>query len=63
MERFTPRAKKVLDIARKEAEQRGNDVVLPEHIMLGIMTLMDGVAYHLLCDSGVSISELKSEVE
>src|SRR5580693_9756601 len=41
---FTPRAKKVLELSLREAQQLGHDYIGTEHILLGLIREGDGVA-------------------
>src|SRR5712691_5775161 len=50
---FTPRAKRVLDLALREALSLGHDYVGAEHILLGVVREKDGVAVRILLDHGV----------
>ncbi len=63
---FTPRAKKVLELAWREAPSLGHNYVDTEHILLGILrergTGHGGVAMRLLSDSGAEAEKVHSEV-
>ena len=41
---FTPRAKRVLELALAEADKEGDENLQPKHLLLGIMFEGDGVA-------------------
>jgi ATP-dependent Clp protease ATP-binding subunit ClpC len=41
---FTPRAKKVLELSLREAQQLGHDYIGTGHILLGLIREGDGVA-------------------
>ena len=60
---FTPRAQKVLQLARQEAERFNHAYVGTEHLLLGIMALGEGVAVSVLEQMGVSIENVRLEVE
>jgi ATP-dependent Clp protease ATP-binding subunit ClpC len=47
---FTPRAKKVLDLALREALSLGHNYIGPEHILLGLVRENEGVAVRILLD-------------
>src|SRR5207244_6709839 len=47
---FTPRAKKVLEIALREGLSLGHDYIGTEHILLGLVRETEGVAARLLLD-------------
>ena len=49
---FTPRAKKVLELALSEARSLGHNYIGTEHIMLGLVRENDGVAARILADLG-----------
>lgn len=63
MENFTPRAQRVLHLARKEAEQFNHNYVGTEHILLGLVALGSGVAVSALQSMGVDLQSLRLEVE
>jgi len=63
MENFTPRAQRVLHLARKEAEQFNHNYVGTEHILLGLVALGSGVAVSALQSLGVDLEGLRLEVE
>jgi ATP-dependent Clp protease ATP-binding subunit ClpC len=63
MENFTPRAQRVLHLARKEAEQFNHNYVGTEHILLGLVALGNGVAVSALQSLGVDLQGLRMEVE
>ncbi|MCC7300866.1 MAG: ATP-dependent Clp protease ATP-binding subunit [Verrucomicrobia bacterium] len=63
MENFTPRAQRVLHLARKEAEQFNHNYVGTEHILLGLVALGSGVAVSALQSLGVDLQSLHLEVE
>ena len=45
---FTPRAKKVLELALREVQQLGGSNIGTEHILLGIIREGQGVAFQVL---------------
>ncbi len=62
-ERFTDRARKVMQLANEEA-QRFNHVYLgPEHILLGLSTETTGVAGIVLKNLQVGSRQLRKEIE
>jgi len=63
MENFTPRAQRVLHLARKEAEQFSHNYVGTEHVLLGLVGLGSGVAVSALQSLGVDLQGLRLEVE
>jgi ATP-dependent Clp protease ATP-binding subunit ClpC len=59
---FTPRAKKVLELALREALQLGDNYIGTEHILLGMLAEGDGVAAQVLTGLGVQPSVLRIQV-
>ena len=51
---FTPRAKKVLELALREARTLGRGEIGPEHVVLGILRDGEGVAAQILAARGVT---------
>ncbi len=58
---FTPRAKKSLELALREARSLGHDYISPEHIVLGLLR-SNGVARHILSDHGIDPAVFRSPV-
>ncbi len=59
---FTPRAKKVLELALREAMRIGDDYIGTEHILLGIGTEGDGVAVAVLTELGADTQRVREQV-
>jgi hypothetical protein len=59
---FTPRAKKVLELTRREAEQLGHNYVGTEHILLGLIREGDGVAAQVLVQLGADLNGVRQQV-
>ena len=59
---LTPRAKKVLDLAEREAINLGDGYISTEHILLAIVHEGGGVGVRSLEDEGVDISKLVNTV-
>jgi 2-amino-4-hydroxy-6-hydroxymethyldihydropteridine diphosphokinase len=59
---FTPYAKKVLELALREAMQLGHNYIGTEHILLGLATEREGVAARILSNLDVESSRVRSEV-
>src|SRR5947209_7602652 len=59
---FTPRAKRALELARREARSMGYHYVGTEHILLGLACVTDGVGARILLDFGADLEKLRSEV-
>ena len=56
---FTPRAKKVLELALREGLSLGHNYIGAEHLLLGILREGNGVAANILAGCGVDPSELR----
>src|SRR5680860_954097 len=52
---FTPRAKKILELASQEASQLKNNYIGTEHILLGLIKEGSGVAVRILADLGINL--------
>jgi ATP-dependent Clp protease ATP-binding subunit ClpC len=63
MKNFTPRAKRVLVLAQKEAERFNHDYVGTEHLLMGLIALGEGVAVSVLKSMGLNLDQLRLEVE
>lgn len=59
---FTPKAKKVLESALREAVGLGHNYIDAEHILLAIMGETDGVAYTTLSDLGVDFAAVRETI-
>jgi Clp amino terminal domain, pathogenicity island component len=59
---FTPRAKRVLELAVREAVQLGHLYVGTEHILLGLIREGDGVAWHVLDRLGATVPKVRGQV-
>src|SRR5712692_2647228 len=59
---FTPRAKKVLELALREALQLGHNYIGTEHILLGLIREGEGVAAQVLVKLGVDLSKVRRQV-
>ena len=59
---FTPRAKKVLELALREALALGDKYVGTEHILLGIVRENEGVAVRILLDYDADAEKIRNEV-
>jgi len=60
---FTPRAQQVLRLARKEADRWNHNFVGTEHLLLGLITLGQGVAVNVLKKRGLDLEVVRKEVE
>jgi hypothetical protein len=59
---FTPRAKKVLELAVREAVQLGHLYVGTEHILLALIREGDGVGWHVLNRLGATVPKVRGQV-
>jgi len=59
---FTPRVKKVLALASKEAKMLNHTYVGTEHILLGLLREGDGVAARVLKNLDVDIEQTRQEI-
>jgi ATP-dependent Clp protease ATP-binding subunit ClpC len=59
---FTPRAKKVLELAQREVRALGHDYVGTEHILLGLIREGDGVAAQVLVNLGADLNRVRQQV-
>jgi ATP-dependent Clp protease ATP-binding subunit ClpC len=62
-ERFTERARRVLQLAQEEAKRLGHDYLGTEHILLALVREGEGVAAEVLNNLGVSLESIRIEVE
>lgn len=56
---FSPAANKVLDNAYIAASDLGSERIMPEHILLGLLSLPNGIAIQVLEDMDVNQTELR----
>ncbi len=59
---FTPRSKKVLDLALREAMQLDHLYIGTEHILLGLVKEGDGVAFQVLTRLGADHARVREQV-
>jgi ATP-dependent Clp protease ATP-binding subunit ClpA len=59
---FTPRAKKVLELAFREAMQLGHDYIGTEHILLGLIREGEGVGAEVLQGLGADLNRVRQTV-
>ena len=58
---FTPRAKRVLELAVEEARSLGHNYVGTEHLLLGLIREGEGVAAKVLLELGVDRKRVREE--
>ena len=59
---FTPRAKKVLEMALREALKLGHNYIGTEHILLGLIGEGEGVAAQVLQTFGLDLNRIRQAV-
>jgi ATP-dependent Clp protease ATP-binding subunit ClpA len=59
---FTPRAKKVLELAFREARALGHNYIGTEHLLLGLIREGDGVAAQVLVRLGADLNRAREQV-
>jgi len=59
---FTPRAKRVLELAFDEARQLGHTYIGTEHILLGLIREGEGVAAQVLKNLGADLDKVRRQV-
>jgi ATP-dependent Clp protease ATP-binding subunit ClpC len=59
---FTPRSKKVLELAFREALDLGHNYIGTEHVLLGLMRENEGVAIEILRDFGADAETVRNEI-
>lgn len=62
-ERFTERARKVMSLARQEAQRFNHEYIGTEHILLGLIQEGSGVAANVLKNMDVELRKIRLEVE
>lgn len=60
---ITPRAKKVIELARDEAQQMNHHYIGTEHILIGLLREGEGVAAQVLESLGVTLENVRVEVQ
>ncbi|MFH1368276.1 MAG: ATP-dependent Clp protease ATP-binding subunit [Elusimicrobiota bacterium] len=59
---FTPRAKKVLELAVEEAQNLGHTYVGTEHLLLGLLREEEGIAARVLENLNIRINDVREEL-
>ncbi|MBI4972014.1 MAG: ATP-dependent Clp protease ATP-binding subunit [Candidatus Omnitrophica bacterium] len=59
---FTPKAKKVIELAMDEARRLGHNYIGTEHLLLGLIKEGEGVASHVLMNVGLDLNKVRTEV-
>ncbi len=59
---FTPKAKKVIELAMDEARALGHNYIGTEHLLLGLIREGEGVASQVLMNLGLELEKVREEV-
>ncbi|HIG10981.1 MAG: ATP-dependent Clp protease ATP-binding subunit [bacterium] len=62
-DRFTDRAKKVMNLARQEAQRFNHEYLGTEHVLLGLVQEGSGVAANVLKQMQIDLDKIRDEVE
>jgi ATP-dependent Clp protease ATP-binding subunit ClpA len=62
-DRFTDRAKKVMNLARQESQRLNHGYLGTEHVLLGLVQEGSGVAANVLKNMGIDLTKIRMEVE
>ncbi|MFH1540521.1 MAG: ATP-dependent Clp protease ATP-binding subunit [Elusimicrobiota bacterium] len=61
--RFTERAQRTIRLAQEEAKRLNHDVITPEHLLLGLLNLDNGIAPTIISNLNVNTIQMKIEIE
>lgn len=59
---FTPKAKKVIEMAMDEARRLGHNYIGTEHLLLGLIREGEGVASQVLLNLGLDLARVRNEI-
>ncbi len=59
---YTPRAKRVVELAIEESQNLGHNYVGTEHLMLGLVREGEGIAAQVLSNMGIDLKRARKEV-
>ncbi|MFH1062424.1 MAG: Clp protease N-terminal domain-containing protein, partial [Candidatus Omnitrophota bacterium] len=59
---FTPKAKKVIELAMDEAKSLGHNYIGTEHLLLGLIRESEGVASQVLLNLGLDLNKVRKEI-
>ncbi|MBI4879662.1 MAG: ATP-dependent Clp protease ATP-binding subunit [Planctomycetes bacterium] len=62
-DRFTDRARKVMTLAKQEAQRFNHEYIGTEHILLGLIQEGSGVAASVLKNLGIDLRKIRAEIE
>ena len=60
---YTPRSKKILELAVAFSKQLGQSYVGTEHILMALIREKEGVAFKILTDLGADLAELENGIQ
>lgn len=58
----TPSVRRILDLAREEAQRMGQSAVGTEHLLVGLLCDSDSVAAHVLRDLGINLETTRRDI-
>jgi len=59
---FTPKAKKVIELAMDEARHLGHNYIGTEHLLLGLIRESEGAASQVLLNLGLDLARVRNEI-
>lgn len=59
---YTPRAKRVLELALEEARNLNHHYIGTEHLLLGLLREQEGIAAQVLVNLGLKLEEVREEI-
>ncbi len=62
-DRFTDRARKVMNLAKSEAQRLNHEYIGTEHVLLGLVQEGSGVAANVLRNMGIDLKRIRAEIE
>ncbi len=60
---YTPRTRKVFELAKTEAKEMGGDIVGTEHLLLALIREGEGVAARVLTSLGLDLDDLRANIK
>ena len=60
---YTDNLQNIFTYSMQEAERLGNNIVMPEHLLLGILRNAAGKAVEILKESNVNLANIKQQIE
>lgn len=62
-EHFTDTTRRVITLAESEAKRLGLDYVGPEHVLLGLIAVNEGIAFDTIRSFGITLQKARRELE